>query len=289
MRPREDVLVDAKRIDPQNKTVAEQLDRVNEQLRVRTPTTAEAVATTRPEVLPEPATHPSIAEDSSAKRLLTAEEINRIRALELGKNDTSVRIKIDPDARKKFLAFTGMSTPDFNRLSPVQQAYQILDQGKRDMREGVHILSDPPPLMEFRREVLRTVVNGCATSKCHGSRGVGNFYLYPQAENEAAAYTDFIILQRFSHTYGTRRFLMIDRETPAQSLLLQYLLPPEFSDQPHPGKSSYRGALHNRQDPRYKQVANWVSNQLPIPAPDYGFIDLTTAATTKPAAAAAAP
>ncbi len=288
-----DVLEDARRIEPQNRSVNDLLDSVNQQIRAHGPTTAAdtAVPATRPVVAAtqESTTHPATADQGGgAKRMVTAEEINRIRALELGKNDTTVRVRIDPEAIRKYLAFSGMSVAEFNRLQPVQKAYLILDKGKRDMREGVHILNDPPPLLEFRRDVLRSVITGCASSKCHGGHSAGSFFLFPQTDNEAAAYTDFVILQKYSRVVGARQFQFIDRETPGQSLLLEYLLPPEFADQPHSTKGGYHGALHSRNDPHYKTIHNWISTRLPIPAPDYSFIDLSTAATTKPAAAAAA-
>ncbi len=179
-----------------------------------------------------------------------------------------------------------MSNSDFARLAPVQQAYLILDEGKRDMRDGVHILSDPPPLLYFRRDIVRALGTGCATSKCHGGHSAGGLYLYPQADNEAAAYTDFVILQKYARTLNGRRYQFIDRETPDQSLLLQYVLPPEFADLPHPGKSGYKGIVRSRTDQHYKQIYNWISTQLPIPAPDYSFIDLSAPPTTKPTAPA---
>ncbi len=280
-----EVLEDAR---PRNRQVNDMLDSVNQQIRARGPTTAESVATTLPAAAQEPVTRlPNEPQDSSGvTRMVTPEEINRIREVELGKNDTSVRVRIEADARKKFLSFTGMSNSEFSRMAPVQQAYMILDQGKRDMRDGVHILSDPPPLLSFRKEVVRSLLTGCATSKCHGSHSAGNFYLYPQAENEAAIYTDFVILQKYARTINGRRYQFIDRETPDQSLLLQYVLPPEFAEIPHPGKTSYKGIVHSRNDQHYKQILNWISTQLPLPAPDYGFIDLSAPPTTKPAAAA---
>lgn len=283
-----EVLEDARRIDPRNRQVNDLLDSVNQQIRARGPTTGESVAATQPAATQEIATHTPDPPPggSGVTRMVSSEEINRIRELELGKNDTNVRVRIDADARKKFLTFTGMSASEFARLAPVQQAYMILDKGKRDMREGVHILSDPPPLLYFRRDVARALISGCATSKCHGSHSAGNFYLYPQVDNEAAAYTDFVILQKYARSINGRRYQFIDRETPDQSLLLQYVLPPEFADLPHPGKNAYKGVVHSRSDAHYKQISNWVSTQLPIPAPDYGFIDLTAPPTTKPVAAA---
>lgn len=283
-----EVLEDARRIDPRNRQVNDMLDSVNQQIRARGPTTAESVATTQPAATQETVARPPDApqDSSGVTRMVTPEEINRIREVELGKNDTNVRVHIDPDAKKKFLSFTGMSNSEFARMAPVQQAYMILDQGKRDMRDGVHILSDPPPLLSFHKDVIRALISGCATSKCHGSHSAGSFYLYPQAENEAAIYTDFVILQKYARTINGRRYQFIDRETPDQSLLLQYVLPPDFAEIPHPGKTSYKGIVHSRNDQHYKQIYNWISTQLPLPAPDYGFIDLSAPPTTKPAAAA---
>ncbi len=97
-----EVLEDARRLDPRNRQVNDLLDSVNEQLRARGPTTGESVATTKPAATQETAVHvPEAPTDSSGvTRMVTAEEINRIREIELGKNDSNVRIHIDPDAQR---------------------------------------------------------------------------------------------------------------------------------------------------------------------------------------------
>lgn len=142
---------------------------------------------------------PTPSPAGAAVRQLTADEINQVRQLELRDGD-NVRVRIDPDLRRRFAEYINMSVADFNKLPPMQQAFMIIDKGKPDMARNVKILSDPPAIASFRKDVERTLVAGCATSKCHGGPAPGAFRLFPR-ENESAAFTNFVIVQQYSaHT-----------------------------------------------------------------------------------------
>jgi hypothetical protein len=289
-----DVLVDAQRIDPADADVRDLLEQVKAQLRAEAP----ATQSSGPVAASQPTTQPvgggvfggiaiaPPAPTGGVTREVTPDEINFIRQSELRDGD-NVRVRIDVELRKRFADYINMSPADFNKLPAMAQAFMILDKGKPDMRRQVKILGDPPAIISFRKTVDRTLLVGCATSKCHGGSKPAIFRLYPQ-DNEAAAYTNFLVLQQYSARLQGRQILMIDRQSPEQSLLLSYMLPPAITDLPHPEAKGYHGALRNRTDPRFAQALAWIRDDLKPLTPDYSAIDLSQPPTTRPAETAGA-
>ena len=64
---------------------------------------------------------------------------------------------------------------------------------------------------------------------------------------------------------------MIDRDRPADSLLLQFSLPPNLSDHPHPEVPGFKPIVRTLKDPRYDQFLRWISNDLSPLQSDYGI------------------
>lgn len=293
-----DVLLEVQRIDPNNAAARDMLERVNAQLRSSAPPATAPAAPTA--VVPAPGatlpptaappTAPPVAApvvaappaNSTVTRMVTPDEINWIRQAELRSGDT-VRVRIDADLRRKFADYMGMPLGDLNKMSPIAQAFLILDKGTPEMRRAVKILSDPPEIAQYRREVQRTVLAGCATSKCHGGPDAGRFRLFPQSDSDAATYTNFVILQQYSANVPGRHGLMIDRQNPQSSLVLQYMLPPGIADTPHPEAKGYHGIVRGPTDMRFTQVLGWIRDGLNPVAPDYSRIDLSRPPTTQPA------
>jgi hypothetical protein len=274
-----DVLLSAQKIAPDNPEVRAKLEGVNTQLRAEAPAAPAAQSATEP-VLVEPAPATAPAASSLPQRTVDLDEINFIRESELQDNDT-VRVRIDGDLRRRFTDYINMPLGDFTALSPIQQAFMILDKGKPQMRKEVKILSDPAAIARFRRDVQHVLVIGCATSKCHGGTAGGQFRLFPQ-DTVAAGYSNFLILQQYSAQLQGRRVPLIDRQQPEQSLLLSYMLPPGISDMPHPDAKGYHGAVRNRTDVRYTTTLAWIRDGLKPVAPDYSGIDLSQPPATQP-------
>jgi hypothetical protein len=299
-----DVLLEVQRIDPNNAAARDMLERVNAEMRASAPpATVPAAASAvvpAPAAPPLPAGAPPIAApavapvlaappaNSTVTRMVTPDEINWIRQAELRSGDT-VRVRIDADLRRKFADYMGMPLGDLNKMSPIEQAFLILDKGTGAMKRSVKILSDPPVIAQYRHEVQRTVLTGCATSKCHGGSEAGRFRLFPQADSDPATYTNFIILQQYSANVPGQHglSLMIDRQTPQSSLLLQYMLPPGIADTPHPEAKGYHGIVRGPTEMRFGQVLSWIRDGLNPVAPDYSRIDLSRPPTTQPADASA--
>ena len=136
--------------------------------------------------------------------------------------------------------------------------------------------------------------NNCATSGCHGTVQPAKFSLITPADSEAAMYTNFYTLQRYvkkvatsgDNVFGRGELRMIDRQAPAQSLLLQYGLPGAIAEYDHPEVQNFRAPYRAVNDARYQQVLRWIGESLvPVP-PDYGFTVGPTP-TSEPATAPA--
>jgi hypothetical protein len=68
-----------------------------------------------------------------------------------------------------------------------------------------------------------------------------------------------------------RAYHVIDRDRPADSLLLQFALPPNVADHPHPDVPGFKPVFRVLKDPRYEQFLKWVSNDLSPLQSGYGI------------------
>jgi hypothetical protein len=290
-----DVLADAQKIEPENPDVRAMLENVKTQLRSQPTTGRSRGSDTQPAIAPvapptvvpaagTPPVTPGAAKPGMVTREVTADEINFIRESEIRDGET-VRVKLDGDVRRRFAEYINMPFADFSRLPVMQQAFMILDKGRPDMKADVKLLSDPPAIASFRKNVQRTLIAGCATSKCHGGTEPAAFRLYPQ-DNEAAAYTNFLVLAQYSTSIGGRQVSLLDRQTAEQSLLLSYMLPPSITDNPHPDAKGYRGAVRNKADPRHAAAIVWIRDGLKPLATDYSKLNLSAPPATQPSASA---
>jgi len=217
-------------------------------------------------------------------RLVSPEEINFIAQSEWAQGQL-VHATFKNDVRRKYIAQKGIEPVTFNRLTPPQQAWAIVQNGTKEMKKDV-IVSDPPAILGFKRVQQSILVASCAN--CHsGEKAVGGFSLHFPSDTEAATYTNFLILQKYSQKIGDRVYSMIDRERPDDSLLIQFSMPPELGVPPHPKAPNYHGAVHTRNDPRLKSTLDWINALNPI-VPDYSDIDLSSRAAA-PAPGAATP
>jgi hypothetical protein len=193
--------------------------------------------------------------DGRLPRLVTEEEIQRIRWEELD----------EKDAREDRQAFI--------RLSPTEKAQKIKELSKlKDLGDrfsvDITLRSDPRRLADFERRVWPLVLGNCATSGCHGGVSRSPFLLYTDAVlNKEKVYTNYLLM----HNYRVAGKPLIDRQSPDRSLLLTYGLL-ELSANLDPSykhavelKSPFRGPS----DSRYKTIHEWISSLSPI-APDYG-------------------
>jgi hypothetical protein len=232
-------------------------------------------------------------------RLVTPAEINHVRQLEHPQTE-QVQVQFINDVKHRYQQNSGIAAQEFNKMTPLEQAHEILANGGTKMHSDVLIKTDPASLGQFKRDVQRNILPGCATTACHGTFGkAGNFFLHNPAAKEPETYTNFILLQNYPITAGEknpeqaratidgRDYAMIDRQKPANSLLLLYGLPQKDSPLAHPDAQGYKPMFKGRNDSKYQLIYNWMHDTLAPVAPEYG-IDLTKdadEATTRPSRA----
>jgi hypothetical protein len=179
----------------------------------------------------------------------------------------------------------------------MEQALEIIQNGTPDMRDDVKIMQDPAAMAEFRRSVEPLVLKNCATSNFHGGPApAGGFILYNIADADPAShYTNFFILQSYtkmtkqkSGVFEPGEVKMINRTQPSASLLAQYSLPQSVSEYDHPEVANYKGIVRNQDDPRYRQIVDWLGTTLKAVEPQY-TIKLKMPATQPAPATAPAP
>ena len=141
------------------------------------------------------------------------------------------------------------------------------------MRADVRVAGDPNAVLEYLRTVEPFVLNGCATSGCHGGTGAGAFVLYRVPAGEATSYTNFYALNAYTvavpdpagGAFGggnlTRR--MIDRAKPDDSLLLNYMLPAARAKYAHPKVDGYVSVVEDPANANFQAVRNWIGSVLP--------------------------
>lgn len=293
--------------DPNNKQAVDLLDMIRRQILLEARQRGLVAATTQDTTS---SIGTPLPPGALPHQYLSDDEINRIRQTELQESDAArVRVRLENAVAKRFKDIPQGSNGDFANLSTFQQAISIIRHGDADMRKDVIVLQDPGAVREFRQNIQKIVLVGCASNSCHGSQAGGPFVLFPSPDNEAAAYTNFYMLC----TYQKRPVvqpdsifggslagaMMIDRQAPDQSLLLTYGLPQQQAGaHAHPAIPGFRPTFATVNDGLYRRVRSWIAGSLVPQEPVYGITyqppiakpttapattRSTTQSTTKPA------
>ena len=275
-----DVLDQVLQIDPNHGEADELATIVRGQLRLSMRKPAPAVDRQRS----VPATRAvEGATEEPLKRLLSADEVQSLRRAEWRPGDI-VRVRVDTRVARQFAQDFNRPWREFGSRRAGDQAQAILQEGTPQHQRGVQILNDPPVMVEFRRSVQPIILNGCASSGCHGGPNPStSFALVTPADNETATATNFYLLMTASRRLdagaatgdggifgGASDVRMIDRGRGAKSLLVQYALPAEIAEFDHPPVQNFRPIFQNLSDPRARAVVDWIDSLAPI-TPDYGF------------------
>ena len=164
----------------------------------------------------------------------------------------------NPKTSRRFLA-----------LPRIQQVRDIANNFPEDkeMLKKIQIKGDPAAFLKFRRRIWPLYKKGCASAKCHGGakpKGKLRFMVLP-GKDARVDYTNFVILTGFTNKDGKR---LIDRQTPPDSLILKYAVPPNVSNERHPVKID--PLFKSVKDPRFKLLLDWIEKDLVGPrTPDY--------------------
>jgi hypothetical protein len=217
--------------------------------------------------------------------LLTKEQINLIRVFEVDLKNPP-RMLIERATVERFLDKYGGTvvegrgpipvTPNgrqlFLRMKPEEVLSWMFDLKAREFYPEVTVLENPRSLQMFRDTINRNwLVNSCATNRCHGGEEAGRLWLYNrQQASDPAAYTNFLILERFRLSTGQP---LINYNEPARSPLLHMGLPRDQAIFKHPevtgrGRGPWTPTFRSQEDYRFVQAVEWIKSMYPK-RPDY--------------------
>lgn len=219
--------------------------------------------------------------------LLTAEQVQILKRKELRMIPAErVRVDLRNKVDERFLNFItvtqGLSPQGaiaFRKLSPSDKAKEIIRQVRAmqqaadptqpfqdEFSEDVIIQSDPLVFSEYITRVWPIVARGCATSGCHsGPKAADPVFYNERRMTDEMHYTNYLIL----HEYSKGEARLVNRDYPAQSLLLIYGQPVAGNQTTvHP--TQIRPIYTSPSDRNYLTIGQWIS-ALGVPAPDYGI------------------
>jgi len=200
------------------------------------------------------------------KELMTEKDINRIRLMELDEADKVV-VRFRNDVVKRFIEawrgrdeFAGRNYERvFRGYDNTRKARYILRKVDRDnwaMKDDVQVTTDPQFMLDFRTKVWPILARTCGSSDCHGGKDPGGrLKLYRLVgPRDRINYTNFYVLSVLSRG----GLDLMDRDHPSKSLLLEYGLPREIAEFPHPVEIPF--AFRDRSDPKYVLVHEWIDS-----------------------------
>ncbi len=264
----EKALKDAQAIDPNDPEASELLKLTQNQRRLEKSTTGS-------ETTGNSGTGtPPVGGTTAGWKTLDAEQIDKIKRIELSDSDRKATVRFLNNVLKKYHDSDpniGMNFTEFSRQPSNVKALMIIKNGG-DLAKDVEITNDPETMLNFRKDVLPLVQQGCATSACHGGNNDASkaFAMITPSANSAEVYTNYYVLHKFKKNvsesavegmFNATYASMIDRVHPDSSLLLQYGLPEQNADHKHPKVRGYNGIFNRaKEDPKYKTISNWLSS-----------------------------
>ena len=209
-------------------------------------------------------------------QLISLDDIYKIRRAELRDNEPNLAIQLKDDLARRFAkAMSGLEDfkesgfeEKFLSWPALRQARYIMAKTNpgNAFRDDIIIRSDPGFMRDFTREVWPVVLRNCASGRCHGApRARGGLKFYPTGNDERTRYTNFVMLDGVRNRQGLP---LLNRSTPDDSLLLEYLLPRDIAKVSHPTRLP--PLFRDRDSRQYKQVAAWIGSLEHFPQhPDY--------------------
>lgn len=174
------------------------------------------------------------------------------------------RFFADPQRQRFFLK----QMPAGLKLQTIIRMAGGAEAAQRRYQDQVRILGDPFVFSEFKRVVSPYLLRNCGSAQCHGGPNPPAYRVVTErAMTPATLYTNFFLLD----SHRTAGGLLLDRDRPDESLLLQYGLPPDQAVVSHPRTTTpIRPVFRGPGDPQYRAIRAWIT-LLRIPHPDYGI------------------
>ncbi|MSQ89852.1 MAG: hypothetical protein EXS01_00445 [Phycisphaerales bacterium] len=217
-------------------------------------------------------------------RLLTAAEVNLIRVYEID-FDNPPRVIIEPsDARALFEEFSASPRvpPDAagrNAMlegDPMQIVRLAFELKARNFYPKIRVTSEPATLVKYRGAVHDGwLLANCATSRCHGGADAGKFFLSNgERSDERVRYTNLLNL-----LLGSSQDLpLVNFSDPNRSILVQYALPTDEAEIPHPAVKGWKPVFGRKLAPeKLRATLQWIASMYqprPIYPIDYQPPDL---------------
>ncbi|MGH7132654.1 MAG: hypothetical protein ACREJO_11975 [Phycisphaerales bacterium] len=270
-------LVGLRKRFPDNPVVLRELNRVQRVADLQNRAPAPKPAPGAP-VVPEPVVGPN----ADAVPRLNDSQINLIKVYEVDltrppqitvPRETMVAV-LDKYAGSPLIPPSREARDALLRQSAEKKLDLLFRLKAREFYPQVSIKDSPETIRQFRQDVFQSMIlNGCATSQCHGGTEAGRLVLATRSPNsDPTIYTNFLILDRFRLADGTP---LINVDKPEMSPLLQMALPREdavIRHPPVPGgelkKDQWRPTLRNQQERRFQDTIAWIRS-LYKPRPDY--------------------
>ncbi len=213
--------------------------------------------------------------DDETADLLSIEDVNLIRVYEINfRNPPKVAIAprtiqmlLTDYGTSKLLPSDPESRTALYKAEPLDVVRLLFAIKARNLYSGVTVLSEPYALNLFRQRVHNAwLMNNCATSRCHGGPAAGRLRLYRRNYKSARVrYTNLLILERLE-VHPDRP--LVDYESPLDSLIIQYGLPPGHARYPHPPARGWRPAFRRLDDRMVRRAVDWMHSMMK-PRVDY--------------------
>jgi hypothetical protein len=201
-----------------------------------------------------------------ASKLLTMEDVYRIRLLELSSRDR-LSIEFRDKVLEQFIeAMRGRDVLSraeerrFRGWDRVRQAMYMLDNTDRAdtaIRDNILVKGDPEVFRTFRGRIWPVINESCARPSCHGGvKGAGQLKLFDMpVTDDRVLYTNFYIL----HAWQRDGRKLINRDQPGNSMLLQAGLPTHIAKQglAHP-KEVVPPVFPSERDRNFRVIEEWI-------------------------------
>ena len=207
---------------------------------------------------------------------LTEAQVQLLRLKEFKPSDGArARVSIKPNTSREFAEQmagkpgyeTDRERQAFQRLKDPDKFARMLDAFRDelnpvDFSPGIEIRTDPPQIDFFVRRVYPVILQNCATAVCHGGdSGPGIAWIRADRPRPEQYLANMLALEE--GTFGPRNDPLVDRERPAASLLLDFLLPPDVAQRPHPKVQGFPVKVLTDSSVEYRDVDEWIRQLKP--------------------------
>ena len=168
--------------------------------------------------------------------------------------------RLVPDTETEQLALAASPSIDIVRL--------LFKLRARELYDRIEVLSEPKALQLFRERVHDTwLMNNCSTTRCHGGTGAGRFSLQrARSTDDRTRYTNLLMIDRFRCDDGAS---LVDWDDPPSSRLIQYGLPADQTNTPHPDVPGWKPVFGGSQRALAKGAELWIGSMRSTPRPVY--------------------